>query len=170
MGAFNFTLNITGISDMGNLLNATGTAVEEAKNAAVDQIAQYMQETAEAMAEGGHPTNPEVQTGTLQQSILWTHVGDAEAAAYVDPSVEYAVPLEAGHAPSGWYANVPNATDVPPYPFFENMINQVENDGVALGIIEDLISAAMESQDGAGGEGDTVDNAVPDDVDAEADF
>lgn len=170
MASFSVSLNIAGMSDLGNALNDRSVAVEEAKNAAVDQIVQLLAETAAAYAEGGHPNNPEVDTGTLQSSLTWQHVADGVATAYTE--LDYAYWVEFGHAPSGWYANMSDATDVPAYPFFRPAITQVENSGEAMEIISNLLQDAMATANGGGGdaEGGEEESAVPSDIGVEADL
>lgn len=170
MATFGFSLSITGFSEMAQQLNVTGTALEAAKNATVDQVAQRLRDVAQGLADGGHPENPNVITGTLQNSIEWEHTADGEATTYTNASVEYSAPLEFGHEPSGWYANVPNAVPVPAYPFFENSITQVFDGGEAREIMVEVLSEAVQSQNGSGGTGASVNNPIPGDVAEDVEF
>lgn len=170
MASFNVQLNISGISALGTALNTRSVAVEQAKNAAVDAVMQLLAETAQAYAEGGHPDNPEVQSGTLQESIKWMHVSDGVATTYTE--LDYAYWVEFGHEPSGWYANMSNAVPVPAYPFFRPAVTQIEDGGQAAAIINEYLSAAVAEGDGMGGssEGGEVNAAVPSDIEAVAEL
>ena len=170
MASFSVQLNISGLSDLGAALNTRSVAVEQAKNAAVDAVVQLLAETAAAYAEGGHPDNPEVDTGTLQSSLTWIHISDGTAAAYT--TLDYAYWVEFGHEASGWYANMSNAIPVPAYPFFRPAITQIEDGGQAAAIINEYLSAAFQQGDGMGGssEGGEVNAAVPSDIEAVAEL
>lgn len=170
MASFHMDLNLSGMASMGQALNARSVAIEEAKNAAVNAVAQRLTETAQAYSIGGHPDFPEEISQTLYQSLWWEHSGDG--AAVVFTKLDYAYWVEFGHEPSGWYANMKDAVFVPAYPFFRPAITQVIDGGEAEQIIIEYLQAAVRNGDGGGGasEGGEMNAAIPSDIEVAAEF
>ncbi len=170
MASFHMNLNLSGMASMGETLNSRSVAVEEAKNAAIDAVAQRLTETAQAYSIAGHPDFPEEISQTLYQSLWWEHTGDGSAVVFT--KLDYAYWVEFGHEPSGWYANMTSATFVPAYPFFRPAITQVIDGGEAQQIITEHLQAAVQNADGGGGasEGGEINAAVPSDISVAADL
>lgn len=167
--AFTFSMNITGVNELAQQLNLRGQALAEAKNVAVDTVAQHLRDTIVMFAQAGHPGHPEIDTGQLVDSIEWEHMGDAQAQVYT--MLEYALYVEMGHAPSGWYAHMAGAVNVPPYPFFRPAVTQVEDGGEAWEIIKDTLEGAVQYGDGGGGTAEsTVGMANIEDISVIAEF
>lgn len=167
MSMFRVNLNIGGISSLSQRLNATGQAVEAAKNAAIDAVAQHLRETIQGFAQAGHPSNPEVQTGQLLDSIQWSHIGDGLAQVYTN--LDYAYWVEFGHSQEpGRFVPAIGArlvqSFVPAYPFFRPGITQVIDGGEATSMIRDYFQNAVENMDGGGGTGGSIATAMAEDV------
>jgi len=154
MAGFSISLNITGISELANQLNLRGQAVEEAKNAAVDKVAQLLQQYVQTNIGGGHPEYPNNMTSTMRQSIMWEHVSDGKARVWTD--LDYAYWVEFGHAQEpGRFVPAIQARlvqpSVPAYPFFRPAVTQIFDSGEAQQIITQTLQAAVLNGDGGGG-------------------
>jgi len=167
-GNFSLSVDISGVSDMGEALNQVGEAVDGATNAAAQAIAEEIVEVAQLYVEQGRsPNNQTGSTGELEQDIQWQPTDDGGATVFT--TLDYAVYVEFGHTQTpGRYVPDIGAqlvqSDVQPYPFMQPAIDQVMDGGDAEQIIQEYIAAAITTGDDGGVAGESPSNSVPEDV------
>lgn len=164
---FNISLNITGFAELANQMNVRGQAVEQAKNAAVDKLAQALLQHTQQNIGGGHPDLPNSLTGTLRSSFTWRHVRDGVSQVYT--MLDYSYWVEFGHTQQpGRYVPQINArlvnAFVPAYPYFRPAIDELYASGEAERIITETLQAAVLNGNGGGGSGGFADVVAPEEV------